>query len=73
MSKQEKALAYDAGKAAFGEPPERRTPEACPFPVGSEERLEWMRGLLEAVDAEPDRPTLRKELADEMRLADSLS
>ncbi len=73
MGKQEHALAYAAGTAAMTEPPERRTPDACPFPVGSDERAEWLRGLSDALDAEPDRPTLRKELDDALDLADSTS
>ena len=73
MANRDKKLAYEAGMAAFTEPPERRTPEACPFAVGSPERTEWLRGLSDALYAEPDRPTLRKELDDAMRLADSVS
>lgn len=63
-TKAEKSLAYEAGRVAITEPPERRSPEACPFPPGSEERTEWLRGLIGALDEQPDPAELRRALKE---------
>lgn len=63
-TKNERALAYDAGRAAISEPPDRRHPDACPFPVGSDERAEWLRGLGDALDEQPDVTALRKAVTE---------
>jgi hypothetical protein len=58
-----KRLAYDAGRAAFtSEPPERRTPDGCPFsPIDEPElRAQWLDGFADALDAEPDRSAIRR-------------
>lgn len=58
------STAYDAGRAAITEPPERRGPHACPFsPIDHpEERLEWLQGLSDAIDEQPSIDDLKAEL-----------
>lgn len=63
-SKAEKEAAYTAGRANLSEPGGRVGPDACPFPVGSEERAEWLRGLKEALDERPDPAELRQALRE---------
>lgn len=64
-------LAREAGRNAYlTEPPERRTPTACPFPPDDPQRVAWLEGFRDAMDDEPHRPTLEAELADELALAD---
>lgn len=63
-NKTEKAAAYDAGRAAITEPPERRGPDACPFPPGTDERSAWLSGLADAVDEQPDPAELRKAIRE---------
>lgn len=67
MAKQdnELELARQAGAANFNsEPPERRTPEACPFPVGDPQREAWLDGFEEALDAQSDPVDLRRALKE---------
>ena len=61
---QHKKLAYEAGHHALSEPPERRTPNACPFDVDSEERAEWLRGFGDALDEQPDISALRQAVKE---------
>jgi ribosome modulation factor len=63
-NKTEKSMAYDAGRAALSEPPDRRTPDACPFPADTEERSEWLRGLSDALDEAPDPTDLRRAIKE---------
>lgn len=56
----ERELAYAAGRAAFSEPPERRSIDACPFEVGTEERAEWIAGFGSALDEFDDVTELRR-------------
>ena len=65
MTATEKArsMAYEAGRAAMSEPPERRTPDACPFADG-EERAEWLRGFADAVDEQPDPAELKRKIRE---------
>jgi ribosome modulation factor len=50
------ALAYDAGRAAFAEPPERRSVSACPFsPLDHPEQREaWLDGFESAMNDQVD-------------------
>ena len=64
-NKHEKELAYEAGRRALlTEPPERRTPDACPFPEGTDERAEWLRGFSEALDDQPDPTDLKRAVKE---------
>lgn len=49
-------LAYEAGKAAFYEPAERRGADACPFsPLDHPEQREaWLDGFEAAMDEQVD-------------------
>lgn len=76
-SAQAKKLAYKAGRAAAAEPGERRSVDACPFSSveSPEERIEWLRGLQEALDDDADnranvRRALTLELNDHLLLGD---
>lgn len=64
-TKADKELAYNAGRQAFAEPPERRSIDACPFsPLDHpEERASWLQGFEDALNDEPARDDLRKQLA----------
>lgn len=53
-TKLDKELAYEAGRNVLTEPSERRSVDACPFPVGSDERVEWLRGFEDALDEAGD-------------------
>lgn len=64
-NKTEKQLAYDAGRAVLTEPPERRNADACPFPLGSEEREAWLDGFADALDEDTlDPAALRKQIKE---------
>lgn len=56
-------LAYDAGRAAFAEPPERRSVDACPFsPVDHPEQREaWLDGFESAMNEQVDLAQALKE------------
>jgi hypothetical protein len=63
MNKQEQSLAYEAGRtAALTEPPDRRHPNACPFPAGSDEANAWLDGFESVLDEQPDPAELRRAL-----------
>jgi ribosome modulation factor len=53
-------LAYEAGRAAHTEPPERRHPDACPFPAGDPQREQWLAGFSDVLDEQPDPAELRR-------------
>lgn len=53
-TKTDKELAYEAGRNAMTEPPERRSVVACPFPEGTDERAEWLAGFEDALDDTAD-------------------
>jgi hypothetical protein len=66
-SKSARALAYDAGRAAFeSEPPDRRHPDSCPFsPLDQpEERAEWLRGFGDVLDEATPVEDLRAALKE---------
>lgn len=54
-------LAYDAGQAMLTEPSDRRSVDACPFAVGTDEREAWLRGFSDALNVQDD---LRSALAE---------
>lgn len=60
-------LAYEAGRRAFEtEPPDRRTPDACPFDPRHEgdERAAWLDGFEAALDDATHPDDLRKALKE---------
>lgn len=63
-NKEDRQLAYDAGRAALSEPPERRSIDACPFSEGTDERGEWLRGFADALDEQPDVSALRRQIRE---------
>ena len=63
-NQNEKKLAYEAGRAAITEPSSRLSPEACPFPEGSDERVEWLQGLSDAMDEQPNPADIKKALKE---------
>jgi hypothetical protein len=56
-------LAYEAGKAAFSDP-RPLGPEACPFDphTDPEQRLAWLEGLSDALEAAPSPDDLAKAI-----------
>jgi ribosome modulation factor len=62
-TKKALTLAYNAGRAALSEPPERRSADACPFGPG-EERDEWLRGFEDALDEQPDPAELKRQIRE---------
>lgn len=62
MSDESKGMAYEAGRAAMSEPPERRTVDACPFAEGTKEREAWLDGFSHALDEVPSVSDLKAEL-----------
>ena len=63
-TKNELELAHKAGyRAASTEPPDRRHPDACPFPPGTEERASWLEGFQASLDEAPSQD-LRSDLSD---------
>ncbi len=66
----EKRLAYDAGRAAYDEPPERRSVDACPFPEGDPQRAEWLAGFADRMDEAPDPVDLKKQVAAARKAAE---
>ena len=72
-TKAEKAMAYEAGRHAFGDEYARlHGADACPFDPGTDERAEWLRGFSEALEDVPDRATLTKNLSDAMKAGDDV-
>jgi truncated hemoglobin YjbI len=71
-TKKARAMAYEAGRHALTEPPERRSVDANPFEPGSDESDEWLRGFSDALNNLPDPATLQKQLDDAMRAGDSV-
>lgn len=69
--KTDNNLAYQAGEAAARtEPPERRSPESCPFEVGTGERASWLEGFSNSVNAAPDPATLQQNIVDAIEAND---
>lgn len=64
MASKALTKAYNAGRAAISEPPERQTPDACPFPLGTEERVQWLQGLGDAMDERPDPGDVKAALKE---------
>ena len=70
-TKDEQRLAYEAGRAVLSEPPERQSIDACPFPEGTPERAEWLRGFSEALDEAPPVDDLKKQLRAARKAAEA--
>lgn len=71
--------AYKAGKASLSivwgddATDEQRRPgmHHCPFPPGDPQRVEWARGLQDALGGDTfDPATIQKEIKDELKGAD---
>lgn len=63
ITKQQREMAYNAGRAAMSEPPERRTPSACPFgDTHPEQRAAWLDGFGDALEETPPVADLKSEL-----------
>lgn len=58
--------AYNAGRAASTEPPERRSLNACPFSLADnpEERAQWLQGLSDAIGEQPSTAELEAALKE---------
>lgn len=67
-TKNERALAFEAGQHASSDPSAlEHGVAACPFDPGTDEAGEWLRGFSDAVGSQIDPATLRKELTDAMK------
>lgn len=60
MSEATKMARLAGETAATNEPHDRRTPDACPFEVGTEERTAWLEGFADALEEQPDPVKLAK-------------